>query len=68
MDIKPQLLETLKLIGELPVSKMKKLIHVQEDFVQFQEIKKIGKDEKIANLQDEMNKRKMELLKRKMAF
>ena len=68
MDIKPQLLETLKLIGELPVSKMKKLIHVQEDFVQFQEIKKIGKDEKIANLQDEMNKRKMELLKKKMAF
>ena len=68
MDIKPQLLETLKLTGELPVSKMKKLIHVQEDFVQFQEIKKIGKDEKIANLKDEMNKRKMELEKQKMAF
>ena len=47
---------------------MKKLIHVQEDFVQFQEIKKIGKDEKIANLKDEMNKRKMELEKQKMAF
>ena len=42
MDIKPQLLETLKRIGELPVSKMKKLIKIQAEYVEYQAAKKLG--------------------------
>ena len=58
MDFKPHLLDTLRKIGKLPVSKIEELMNVQEEFVEYQIAKTQGKDETIKNLKKDLAKRK----------
>ena len=39
MDIKPQLLDTLKSLGMLPVQKMDKVIQMQDEYFKYQDYK-----------------------------
>ena len=59
MDFKPQIFDIIEKIGELPVSKIKKLIHVQAEYVEYQEKKKHAVI--IKKLQDRLEKKKSEL-------
>ena len=68
MELKPQLLEILKRIGELPVSNMKQLLHVQEECVQFRAAKQRGNAGNKQNLVNELNRRKKELEKQRSTY